>query len=43
MGDIGGTGGLTGLERGLDGGRDEMRGLRIDDDVPAALHASDDV
>jgi hypothetical protein len=31
------------LERGLDGGRDELRGLRIDDDVPAEQHAADDL
>ena len=36
-------GGLTGLERGLDGGRDELRGLRIDDDVPAQQHVADDL
>ena len=36
-------GGLTGLERDLDGGRDELRGLRIDDDVPAQQHAADDL
>ena len=36
-------GGLTGLERGLDGGRDELRCLRIDDDVPAQQHAADDL
>ena len=34
-------GGLTGLERGLDGGRNELRGLRVDDDVPAEQHAAD--
>ena len=32
----------TGLERGLDGG-DELRGLRVDDDVPAEQHAADDL
>ena len=37
------AGGLTGLERGLDGGRDELRCLRIDDDVPAQQHAADDL
>jgi hypothetical protein len=36
-------GGLTGLERGLDGGRDELRCLRIDDDVPAQQHAAGDL
>jgi len=36
-------GGLTGLEGGLDGGRDELRCLRIDDDVPAQQHAADDL
>jgi len=25
----------TGPEHGLHGGRDELRGLRVDDDVPA--------
>ena len=33
----------TGFERGLDGGRDELRGLRVDDDVPAEQHAADDL
>ncbi len=28
-------GGRGGLERGLDGGGDELRGLRVDGDVPA--------
>src|SRR6266850_8611964 len=28
-----------GLGVGLDGGRDELRGLRVDDDVPAEQHA----
>jgi hypothetical protein len=37
-------GGLTGLERGLDGGRDEPCCLRsVDDDVPAQQHAADDL
>ena len=36
-------GGRTGLERGLDGGGDELRGLRVDGDVPAEQHAADDV
>jgi hypothetical protein len=31
------------LERGLDGGRDELRGLRVDDDVPAEQHVADDL
>jgi hypothetical protein len=29
------------LERGLDGGRDELRGLRVDDDVLAEQNAAD--
>jgi hypothetical protein len=33
----------TGVERGLDGGGDELRGLRVDDDVPAEQHAADDL
>jgi len=32
----------TGSERGLDSGGDELRGLRIDGDVPAEQHAADD-
>ncbi len=36
-------GGRTGLERGLDGGGDKLRGLRVDDDVPAEQHAADDL
>ena len=36
-----GPGGGVCLERGLDGGRDELRGLRVDDDVPAEQHAAD--
>ena len=32
----------TGLERGLDGSGDELRGLRVDDDVPAEQHAACD-
>jgi hypothetical protein len=28
-------GGRIGLERGLDGGGDELRGIRVDGDVPA--------
>jgi hypothetical protein len=31
----------VGLERGLDGGRNELRGLRVDDDVPAEQYAAD--
>jgi hypothetical protein len=33
----------VGLEHGLDGGRDELRGLRVDDDVPAEQYAADDL
>jgi hypothetical protein len=33
----------TRLERGLDGGGDELRGLRVDDDVPAEQNAADDL
>ena len=33
----------TGLERGLDGSGDELRGLRVNDDVPAEQHAADDL
>ena len=33
----------TGLKRRLDHGDDELRGLRIDDDVPAEQHAADDL
>ena len=33
----------TRLERGLDGGGDEPRGLRVDDDVPAEQNAADDL
>ena len=36
-------GGRAGLERGLDGGGDELRGLRIDGDVPAEQHPADDL
>jgi hypothetical protein len=36
-------GGRAGLERGLDGGGDELRGLRVDDDVPAEQNAADDL
>jgi hypothetical protein len=32
----------TRLERGLDGGGGEPRGLRVDDDVPAEQNAADD-
>ena len=31
----------TGLERRLDGGGDQLRGFRVDDDVPAEQHAAD--
>jgi hypothetical protein len=31
------------LEHCLDGGSDELRGLRVDDDVPAEQHAADDL
>ncbi len=31
------------MERGLDGGGDELRGLRVDDDVPAEQYAADDL
>jgi len=31
------------LERGLDGGGDEPRGFRVDDDVPAEQDAADDL
>jgi hypothetical protein len=33
----------TRVERGLDGGRDKLRGLRVDDDVPAEQNAADDL
>jgi len=33
----------TRLERGLDCGRDEPRGLRVNDDVPAEQHTADDL
>jgi hypothetical protein len=36
-------GGRIDLERRLDGGGDELRGLRVDDDVPAEQHAADDL
>jgi len=32
-----------GLERGLDRGDDELRGLGVDNDVPAEQHAADDL
>jgi hypothetical protein len=35
--------GGAGLERGLDGGGDELRGLRVDGDVAAEQHAADDL
>jgi hypothetical protein len=31
------------FERGLNGGRDELRGLRVDDNIPAEQHAADDL
>jgi len=31
------------LERSLDGGSDELRGFRVDDDVPAEQNAADDL
>jgi hypothetical protein len=31
------------LERGLDGGGDEVRGLRVNGDVAAEQHAADDL
>ena len=31
------------MERGLDGGGDELRGLGVDGDVAAEQHAADDV
>jgi hypothetical protein len=36
-------GGRTGLERGLDGGGDELRGPGVDGDVPAEQHAANDL
>ena len=36
-------GGRGGLERGLDGVGDELCGLRVDGDVPAEQHATDDL
>jgi hypothetical protein len=36
-------GGHTGLERRLDGGDNELRGLGVDGDVPAEQHAADDL
>jgi hypothetical protein len=33
----------TGLERSLNGGGDELRGLGIDGDVAAEQHAADDL
>jgi hypothetical protein len=35
-------GGLTGLERRLDGDGDELRGLGVDGDVPAEQYPADD-
>jgi hypothetical protein len=39
----GGREGAGGLERGLDGGGDELRGLGVDGDVAAEQHAADDM
>jgi hypothetical protein len=36
-------GGRGGLERGLDGGGDKLRGLRVNGDVAAEQHAADDL
>jgi hypothetical protein len=36
-------GGRTGLERGLDGGGDQQRGLSVDGDVAAEQYAADDL
>src|SRR5690349_4617415 len=36
-------GGRAGLERGLDGGGHELRGFRVDGDVPAEQDAADDL
>jgi hypothetical protein len=36
-------GGRTGLERGLDGGGAQQRGLGVDGDVPAEQYAADDL
>jgi len=33
----------TGLERGLDGVGGELRGLHVDDDVPAEQHAAENL
>jgi hypothetical protein len=35
--------GGAGLERGLDGGGGELRGLRVGGDVAAEQHAADDL
>jgi hypothetical protein len=37
------AGGRGGLERGLDGGSDKLRGLRVNGDVAAEQHAADDL
>jgi hypothetical protein len=37
------AGGRTDLERGLDSGGDELRGLRVDDDVPTEQNAAHDL
>jgi hypothetical protein len=39
----GGRRGVPGLSAALDGGRDELRGLRVDDDVPAEQNAAGDL
>jgi hypothetical protein len=39
----GGREGAAGRWRGLDGVGDELRGLRVDDDVAAEQHAADDL
>ena len=36
-------GGRTGSEHGLDGGRDELCGLRVNDDIPAEQNTADDL
>ena len=36
-------GGRSGLERGLDGVGDKLRGLRVDSDVAAEQHAANDL
>jgi hypothetical protein len=39
----GGRDGAPAWSAGLDGGGDEQRGLRVDDDVPAEQNAADDL